>query len=531
MTSNIKSRSYISGQWHQAQGEVFQSWDPVNNCAIGSCHSCNDSDVNVAMQSANLASQELTYKSASEIANFMRVIAEEIETLGDILIHTAMQETGLPEARLQGERGRTCGQIRAFATLVEDGTWVAASIDTAEADRQPLPKPDIRSMFAPIGPVIIFGASNFPFAFGSLGGDTASALAAGNPVVVKGHPSHPATSTLFAQAVDHAIKRCAFPIGTFSLLQGNTNQLGAALVKHPFTKAVGFTGSVNAGRALMDIAAARPKPISVYAEMGSINPVFIMPNALNNNTDSIAAGLAASITMGAGQFCTSPGLIVTLKNETFVEQLSSQLSTLGRGYMLNPGIASKLANQLNTQHLDSDIELVSGGIGAENEMQPYNTLMKTNAKYFLATPQLSEEMFGPVSMLVECESVDELQQVAEYIEGNLTATIHTDNDDQQSVKQLLNTLSKVAGRVLFNGYPTGVEVCPSMQHGGSYPASSAPATSSVGTAAITRFVIRVAYQNCPDELLPPALKNSNPLGIWRQLNSEFTKASVITDED
>jgi NADP-dependent aldehyde dehydrogenase len=525
---NHNCSSYLAGKWHKASGESFHAWDPVNHVALDGVNSCSREDVDVALQAAKLVACELKQKSGEDIANFLNKIADEIESLGNELILTAMQETGLPEARLLGERGRTCGQLRAFSVAALAGLWVQASIDTAQPNRNPLPKPDIRSLFVPIGPVVVFAASNFPFAFGCVGGDTASALAGGNPVVVKGHPSHPATSSLFAQAVDKAIFKCNFPLGTFSLLQGNTYELGNALVAHPFTEAVGFTGSTRGGRALMDVAAARPKPITVYAEMGSINPVFIMPDAIERNEQDIALGLSTSIAMGTGQFCTSPGLIITLSGN-FAEQLAKQLTTQPRGIMLNPAIANSLHVMVNERILDNNIELLTGGSNEENELQPFNTLLKTSVEHFLARPTLLDEVFGPIALLVECSRIEQMIEVAQYLEGNLTATIHTSNYEDTSVKKLLSILTNTAGRVLFNGYPTGVEVCPSMQHGGSYPASSAPATTSVGTAAMSRFVRRTAFQDCPEPLLPLALQNSNSLNLWRQVNGEFTKSPICSN--
>lgn len=525
MTISSDTSSYIAGNFLAGAGNSFHAWDPVNNLALATCSSCGTEELQRAAHAAQSAAPVLGKKSGQQIAEFLQTLATEIENLGEQLIATGMAESGLPEARLQGERGRTCGQIRAFAELVKDGSWVQASIDTAIADRQPLPKPDIRSQLTALGPVAVFGASNFPFAFGSLGGDSAAALAAGNPIIVKGHPSHPATSTLFAQAMDKAIRSCDFPCGTFALLQGDGHQLGGDLVAHPSVKAVGFTGSVAGGRALMDIAAKRAEPIPVFAEMGSINPVFIMPDVLHNNSDSVAAGLAASIAMGAGQFCTSPGLIVTLAGD-FAEQTANHLAQQARGHMLNPGIANAFKQSVAARSKDQEIELLTGGAGADNPLQPENSLMKISAVNFIAKPELLEEIFGPVSLLVECQNIKEMQDVAEAMEGNLTATIHTQAYDQPELKPLLEQLSKVAGRVLFNGYPTGVEVCPSMQHGGPYPASSAPATTSVGTAAIFRFTSRHAFQNCPDSLLPAALQNANPLNIWRQLNGQPSQAAI-----
>lgn len=529
LIEDIEKSALIAGQWHQSSGNTFNSWDPAKNCAIQEYSSATSDHVEQAMSAATAAAEELRAKSADDIANFLYTIADEIEALGSTLIETGQAETGLPEARLLGERGRTCGQIRAFAELAAKSEWVQATIDTAIPDREPLPKPDIRSTLAPIGPVVVFGASNFPFAFGAVGGDTASALAAGNPVIVKGHSSHPGTSALFAYAVNKAIEICNFPAGTFSLLQGSGHQLGSSLVAHPAATAVGFTGSVGGGRALMDIAAARAKPISVYAEMGSVNPVFVMPDAIANRSADIAAGLASSVAMGVGQFCTSPGLVVTLEGH-LASQLAEQLSQQSTGTMLNPGIASSYQSMVAERATDANIDVLTGGADAENPLQPKLTLMKTSAAHFLATPDLLEEIFGPATLLVECHNMDELQTVASHIEGNLTATIHTDNAADPAVATLLSTLAHTTGRVLFNGYPTGVEVCPSMHHGGPYPASSTASATSVGTAAITRFVKRTAFQNCPDSLLPTALQNANPLNIFRQVNGEFTRAPVNGSE-
>lgn len=525
MPMSTRCLSFIAGKEKIGTGADFYSWNPILNTRAYQCYSNTEQDLDLVIASAIDAGYILADKPPSEVANFLNEIALQIEDLGDELINTAMNETGLPQARLLGERGRTCGQIRAFAALVADGSWVNASIDTAEPSRAPVPKPDIRAMLAPIGPVAVFGASNFPFAFGTLGGDTAAALASSNPVVVKGHPSHPATSSLFAKAMANAIEKCGFPIGTFSLLQGQSNELGGLLVANSGIKSVGFTGSVSGGRALMDIAAKRAAPITVYAEMGSINPVFIMPDSITNRAQDMATGLAASIAMGAGQFCTSPGLIVCLKS-SFPELVATNLSQQPRGYMLNPGIGQAMASAVDKRIADGQITLLTPKMDDDSELMPSNTLMKISAQHFIQTPALLEEIFGPVSLVVECESMDELHQVSQAMEGNLTATIHTDDFENSDVKQLLKHLKTVAGRVLFNGFPTGVEVCQSMQHGGPYPASSMPASTSVGTAAITRFTSRQSFQNCPDSLLPMALKDNNPLGIWRHINNANTQASV-----
>ncbi len=523
-TSN-KYSSYLAGAWHQGAGSSYDAWNPTANQAIGTVYSCTLGDVNVALTRADEAFKELQHKTGEQIADFLTCLANEIEQLGDELIHTAMAETALPELRLQGERARTCNQIRAFAHEAAEGSWVNASIDTALPDRTPLPKPDIRAMMKPIGPVVVFGASNFPFAFGTLGGDTASALASGNPVVVKGHPSHPATCTLFAKAIDKAIAKCHFPEGTFSLLHSHLNEVGGALVEHPLCQAVGFTGSTGGGRALMDIAASRAKPIPVFAEMGSINPVFILPDAVAIKATDIAKGLSASINMGVGQFCTSPGLIVTVGNE-FAKLLAEEMAALPTNCMLNPNIAQAVCNEVDKRAQNSALEVIAGGANNDDVMRPHNTLIKTSAEHFLASTELQEEIFGPVSLLVECESIEQLLLVSANLDGNLTATIHTNDFDNEHVKQLTTNVTNVAGRVLFNGYPTGVEVCPSMQHGGNYPASSAPATTSVGAPAMNRFLRRVAFQDCPQALLPKALQDHNPLNIWRLVDNRMSKNAV-----
>jgi NADP-dependent aldehyde dehydrogenase len=525
MTELSSALSYIAGRWHCASGEAFHSQRPEDGSPVSSCTSCDAADVDEAVTAAVAAAEQLAHKSPADIAAFLNALAEEIENLGQDLIDEGMAESGLPEARLTGERGRTCNQIRAFANLVAEGSWVEATIDTAQPDREPLPKPDIRAQRTALGPVAVFGASNFPFAFGSIGGDTASALAAGNPVVIKGHPSHPGTSTLFAKAVDAAINRCEFPEGTVSLLQGIGNDLGQALVAHPGIKAVGFTGSTAGGRALMDIAAARPEPIPVYAEMGSINPVFLMPDALASRGEEVAQAMAQSVAMGTGQFCTSPGILVTLRDENFTQTLAAAMAEAPRGYMLNQGIAAALEASHDTLAGLANLDRLAGG-SCDTPMQPLNSLYRCDATTFLNTPQLLDEVFGPASILVECNTEEEMLAIANAMEGNLTATIHTDQPGEPLVAAVLQRLSQCAGRVLFNGFPTGVEVCPAMQHGGPYPASSAAATTSVGTAAITRFTRRVCLQNCPDELLPAALQSANPLGIWRQIDGEMTRDTI-----
>jgi NADP-dependent aldehyde dehydrogenase len=461
----------------------------------------------------------------ARIGEFLELVADEIETLGDELLETCDAETGLGLVRLTGERGRTTGQIRAFAQIARKGEWVQASIDTAIPDRTPLPKSDLRRMMTGIGPVAVFGASNFPFAFSTLGGDTASALAAGNPVIVKGHPSHPATGELCAKAMHRAIAKSGMPAGTFSMLQGVSLELGGDLVRHPLIKAVGFTGSERGGRALMDIAAARPQPIPVYAEMGSVNPVFLGPDTLANNVDAIAAGLSGSVCMGTGQFCTSPGLAIMLENRDFEQAMRDAMDAAPRGHLLNPGIRAALAAGIERLSTTDGVEWLNKADFAEDSMTPPNAVFRTPGEVFLKEKSLSEEVFGPVTILVVCADEAQMLEVATALSGNLTGSIHAD-DDPDFAQAVVAILEDKVGRVIFNGYPTGVEVCPSQQHGGPYPSSSTSWATSVGAGAIVRFARFVAYQDTPDHLLPVALQNRNPLGIIRNLNAQMTHDPV-----
>ncbi len=521
----LTGQSYVAGQWVTPAGKAFQSFNPRTQESMNNFNSCGTAELEQALQKANVAYQAYRKLDGATIAAFLNAIADEIEALGDQLLEVGDQETGLGIPRLTGERGRTCGQIRAFAQIAAKGEWVGASIDTAIPDRQPLPKPDIRRMMRPIGPVGVFGASNFPFAFGALGGDTASALAAGNPVIVKGHTAHPATSELFTQAYDRAAKKCGIPEGVFSMLQGAERALGTGLVEHPVVQAIGFTGSVGGGRAFMDLAARRPQPIPVYAEMGSINPVFIGQKTIAAQAADIAAGLSGSVCLGTGQFCTSPGLVVTFANEGFESQLQEAMSAAPRGVMLNPRIAESLSDGMSRLHQHANVTWLNEAEIEAGNMTPPNAVFKTTATDFLADPSLSEEVFGPVTLLVVCNSEQEMLAVANNLDGNLTASIHGD-EDPEITEQLATIVEQKAGRVIYNGYPTGVEVCPSQQHGGPYPATSIASSTSVGADAISRFGRYVAYQNMPNHLLPDALKNENPLGIFRLLNGELSQAAV-----
>lgn len=521
----IKGQSCIAGNWIIPPGKSFRSFNPYKKEPMYSFASCGQDEIEKAALAAESAFQVYRMLDGKAIGSFLNTIADEIEALGDQLLEVCDSETGLGVVRLTGERGRTCGQLRAFAELTAKGEWVQASIDTAIPDRAPVPKPDLRRMMRAVGPVAVFGASNFPFAFSTLGGDTASALAAGNPVIVKGHPSHPATSELFAHAIVKAAEKCGVPAGVFSLLQGIGNELGAGLVEHPVIQAVGFTGSERGGRALMDIAAARPQPIPVYAEMGSINPLFVGPNTLQAQAESIAAGLSGSVCMGTGQFCTSPGIVVSVANEIFETTLRTSLSAAPRGYLLNPQISASLQAALENLNNHTKLTWLNRADFDAGSMTPPNAVFKTSAEVFLSDESLSEEVFGPVTLYVVCENEAQIMQVAENLNGNLTASVYADKD-MELARKLFNVLEQKVGRVIYNGFPTGVEVCPSQQHGGPYPASSVSTSTSVGTGAIVRFARFVAYQGTPDALLPDALKNDNPLEISRLVNGELTTAGI-----
>lgn len=480
--------------------------------------------VDSALQEAQIAF--LSYKNINgkKRAEFLRAIADEIEALGQELISTATRETNLPEARIVGERGRTTGHCRMFADLVEQGSWVEARVDTAIPDRTPLPKPDIRKMLVPIGPVVVFGAANFPLAYSTAGGDTASALAAGCPVIVKAHPAHADTSELVAGAIRKAVNKTGMPKGVFQHLHGSGFEVGQALVKHPLAKAVGFTGSLAGGKALFDLACQRTQPIPVFAEMSSINPVVLLPETLNQQAEKTATALVGSITLGVGQFCTNPGLIVAIQNEgldRFIKSLSEGIKGALPGTMLHQGIADNYNKRLNHSLEQKGVTVEGQSSTNANVSQGKPSVASTQASTFLKNPLLAEEVFGPFSLIIKCKDVNELHAVVSHLSGQLTASIFGDEMEIAKHSSLVNTLIEKAGRLIVNGVPTGVEVCPSMNHGGPFPATTDSRFTAVGTDAIKRFVRPVAFQSFPDSLLPEELKDKNPLGIWRLFNNEF----------
>lgn len=472
-------------------------------------------EIDQAVSAAAAAAPAFAATSGAQRAAFLEKIADELVALGPTLLERAHAETSLPMPRLEGERGRTAGQLRLFASLVREGSWVDARIDPALPQRTPLPRPDLRRVLQALGPVAVFGASNFPLAFSVAGGDTASALAAGNPVIVKAHPAHPGTSDLAAQAIASAARACGLPAGVFSMVHGTSPEVSLALVRHPLLEAVGFTGSTRAGRALFDAAAARPRPIPVFAEMGSVNPVFLLPTALAERTAALADGLNTSFTLGVGQFCTKPGLVVGVASPAwtaFAETLAAKARAVPTAPMLHAGIKDAFTRGVAAL---SDVEwLVQGG---------HAHVARVDAATLLARPELAHELFGPFTLLVTARDAAELRTLANALEGQLTATLHGTEADLTAAADLISILSRKAGRIVINGFPTGVEVSPAMHHGGPYPASTDPRFTSVGTAAIQRFARPICYQNLPDSLLPDALKSSNPLSLLRLVDGKPTR--------
>jgi 2,5-dioxopentanoate dehydrogenase len=528
----LHGKSLVAGAPRSRGPATFTAYDPFRGLPLEPhFEEAGDALVDEALNAAQGAFA-LFRRSTPELrAVFLEAIATEIIALGDTLLERAHQETGLPLERLSGERGRTVGQLRLFAELLREGSWCDARIDTALPERTPLPRPDLRRVLVPIGPVAVFGASNFPLAFSVAGGDTASALAAGCPVVVKGHPAHPGTGELVAGAIAGAARLCGLPAGVFSFLQGSSHALGTALVRHAGVRAVGFTGSQRAGRALMDAAAGRPEPVPVFAEMSSLNPVFLLPGALRERAQQIAEGLKNSLTMGVGQFCTKPGLIFALSGEA-TEVLKAALATALKasapGTLLHPGIRDAYAESVGKVQTTAGVTVLAQ---SEQEADPARTqarptVFTTNAETFRANPLLSAEIFGPAGLLVEASDFAELLDLARGLEGQLTATIHTADSDLPHVEELVAILERKAGRLLLNGFPTGVEVSAAMQHGGPYPATSDSRFTSVGTAAIQRWVRPVCYQNFPAGALPPELQDNNPSNLLRLVNGSQTRSPL-----
>jgi NADP-dependent aldehyde dehydrogenase len=527
----LHGKNFVAADLSAEGSRTFRGVDPSTGASLDPAFTeATPAEIDRAMDAARAAFEAGRSIGWERHAAFLTAVAEEIVALGDELLHLASRETGLPvEPRLAGERTRTAFQLTSFADVVRDGSWVQACVDTAIPDRKPQPKPDVRQMLIPLGPVVAFGASNFPLAYSVAGVDPASAWAAGCPVVVKAHPAHPGTSELTAVAIRRAVEKTGMPPGWFSMLHGPSPEVGTALVKHPHAKAVGFTGSLRGGRALFDAAAARPEPIPVYAEMGSTNPIFLLPGALAARGEQIAEGLKASVTTGAGQFCTKPGIVVGLRDaqtDTFVRRAAELISQVSPTTMLHAGIRD--AYDAGVKRWTERTKLASPEMATVEPSKTHGAaaVFETDARAFLRDPVLGEEVFGPATLVVRADTLEELEEVARNLHGQLTASVHGTPEDLAQATPLIRILEEKAGRLIFNGFPTGVEVCPSMHHGGPYPATTDSKFTSVGALAIKRYARPVCYQGFPQDALPAELRDDNPRGIWRLVNSRWTRDAV-----
>lgn len=525
---NFHGQNEIGFEWSAKGSRVFEAVNPSTGEDLpGKFREATASEIARACAKAEAAFPEFSKLPGRRRAEFLEAIADSVMERKDWIQERAALETAYPEVRVAGERDRTVNQLLQFAALLREGSWVRARIDSAHPKRQPTPKPDIRQLQVGLGPVAVFGASNFPQAFSTAGGDTASALAAGCPVVFKAHPAHPGVTELYAGAIAAAARRTGMPDGVFSRLNG-FHEVGTALVRDPGIRAVGFTGSYRGGRALMEVAAARPRPIPVYAEMGSSNPVFILAEALRARRQTLVDGYLQSLTMGAGQFCTNPGLLVLPAGpdaEAFIAALLEKLGEVPAGTMVHPEVKAGYDRALEEKTEMPGVRTLfkSARRGACPDTEAAPAVFQTSARDFSAHPAIGREIFGPACMVVLCDGMCEFNLVAESLEGQLTATVHGTEDELAGNPHLFSTLERKAGRLIVNGFPTGVEVCPSMHHGGPFPSASTPQFTSVGTAAIYRFTRPVCYQDFPASLLPPELRDGNPLGIWRLVDGEMKR--------
>lgn len=526
----ITGKNFIGNTLTSEGKKTFRTFNPQTNTKNEVVFTeASENEIDMAVSLASKAFEVYAKISGLKKAAFLNAIADEILALDQQLIHMYCSETGLPEGRAIGERGRTIAQLRSFANLVQEGSWVDASIDTAQPNREPLPKPDIRKMLIPLGPVVVFGASNFPLAYSTAGGDTAAALAAGCPVIVKSHPMHAGTGELVSGAVIRAAEITGMPNGVFSNLNSSGIAVGVTLVKHPKVKAVGFTGSISGGRALLDLAAKREEPIPVFAEMGSVNPVIILPEATKYRTAELAKTYAGSITLGTGQFCTKPGLLIGIKSlqlTNFIEKLAAEIVQMEPGCMLHPNIIG--AYEINKAKALSQEGLTLVGTVYEPLKSNYARQIITTAegKTFLENSALHQEVFGPYSLVVQCEDAVQLKTIISNLEGQLTGTIIGEENEVALYPEIIAALQNRVGRIIYNGVPTGVEVCPSMQHGGPYPASTDSRFTAVGIHSIKRWIRPFCFQDWPDNLLPDELKNENPLKILRLVNNEQTTMAI-----
>lgn len=482
-------------------------------------------EINEVMQQSWTAFHIYRKMSLKQRADFMRAIAIELEACGDELIQTAMRETNLPEARMRNERGRTIFQLNSYAEACERGEWLEARIDTAIPDKNP-PKPDIRKMLVPLGPVVVFGSSNFPFAYSTAGGDTACAFAAGCPVIIKAHPAHPQTSETVANAILKAADKYKMPKGIFAHMHGVSFEVGKSLVMDPHTKAVGFTGSFIGGKQLFDWASQRKEQIPVFSEMGSINPVFLLPGKLQDAAMDIAKSYAGSITLGVGQFCTNPGLIIGIESmqlDIFVAALKEEIKKTSPGQMLHPGIFKSYVENRANVLAQEGVEMIAVSETEPIINQGTPTIASASGKAFLNNPVLHKEVFGPYSLIIRCKDMNEMIEVAKHLEGQLTSTLMATENDIKNNDELIEAVKNICGRFILNGVPTGVEVCLSMHHGGPFPATTDSRFTSVGADGIKRFARPICFQNWPNDLLPDELKDENPLKIWRTVNNELKK--------
>jgi 2,5-dioxopentanoate dehydrogenase len=528
----LSGRSLIGSQEISSGANSFRAFSPAAGEMIEpEFYSATSEQVDQSVLLAHEAFSVYGQVKGVSRANFLRKIADKMESIKDALIERAHQETALPLGRLRGEVERTCYQLHFFADLVEEGSWVMPHIDLADPNRKPTPKPDIRSMLRGIGPVVVFGASNFPFAFSVAGGDTASALAAGNPVIVKGHPAHPGTSEAVGKVICESAHECQLPEGVFSLLFDSDKTVGVQLLQHPLVKAASFTGSHAAGRRLWELAANRPEPIPFYGEMASTNPLFILPEAMAAAGEKIAADLYSSFTLGAGQFCTKPGLVFVSEGkptQTFLARLREKVSGSTPFALLTPAIAEAYHREIRERRQQAGLRCFSHSKSSARTSgaEASAALFETDAATFLANCTLASEHFGPSTLVIAYSNKLQMLACAKHLSGHLTATIHGTLTEVQQHVDLIRILETRVGRIVFNGFPTGVEVCHGMVHGGPYPASTDARITSVGSAAILRFARPVCYQSCPELGLPPELQSSNPLGLWRLVDGHFTKEPV-----
>ncbi|MFB9056270.1 aldehyde dehydrogenase (NADP(+)) [Mariniflexile ostreae] len=527
----VTGKNYIGNRLSAKGYTTYKTFNPLLNIENQVVFTeATSEEIDEAVLLAAEAFKTFRTVSGLKKADFLNTIADEILALGDKLIQTYCAESGLDEHRCISERTRTIGLLRSFAGLVKEGSWIEASIDTAMPERKPIPKPDLRKMLIPLGPVVVFGASNFPLAYSTAGGDSAAAFAAGCPVIVKSHPMHSGTGELVASAIVAAVKKTGMPNGVFSNLNSSGISVGEQLVKHAAVKAVGFTGSIKGGRALYDMAAKREEPIPVFAEMGSVNPVVLLPSALKNKTEAIAKMYATSITTASGQFCTNPGLLLGVKGKhlsDFIQKLSDVILEIEPSCMLHPHIFEAYEKKKTKAMAQAELQVAAKYEGVVPTNFARQTLTTVCGKTFLRNPTLHQEVFGPYSIIVQCENIKELEAIILNLEGQLTGTIISDTDDELSeYPSIVAALQNRVGRLIFNGVPTGVEVCPSMVHGGPYPASSDSRFTAVGINSIKRWVRPFSYQEWPNQLLPEELKNENPLGLSRVVNNKRTTERI-----